>query len=377
MFATASQRFCTTPRFWCAAIFRLSLSLGFAACSAPNIYAQENAPNRSPFEPFRWGLGAEASRLSVFEPLGAASAAAHQQSIQSFCDALRKNFRSLGWREDPCEGLAFRFDLRSEEGHPLVYVEYTDDRPQRLESASELQTTLILGGVHPDEITPVHLAFAFARKLRQEPDSVRGARVIIAPLVNPDGFFTQPRTRTNRNGIDLNRNFATADWWNHARNMWHERRRRDPRHFPGMAPNTEQGTRFQADLIRMFEPDKILTIHAPLAFLDFDGPGDRASVKAQNSPFDTQAAELAKLISRRAQNYRIIDYSYFPGSLGNFAGRDRRIPTITVELNTSDPRQAAALRNRFFPGLRAAIGYRIKSDRMIVSQDGDVAIPNL
>ena len=46
--------------------------------------------------------------------------------------------------------------------------------------------------------------------------SLKTQRIIIAPLVNPDGFVRQNPTRTNANGVDPNRNFFTEDWHSKA-----------------------------------------------------------------------------------------------------------------------------------------------------------------
>lgn len=347
-----------------------ALNLGFMSLTepGPDLTRQRMTTSAEPFGPVKlWGLTPESAPLSVFHPLGAMSAAMQRKALSSFCATLRNNFKKLGWRDEPCENLPWHYSLRSEMGHPLIYLEFIDEEAAALSGHAALQTTLLFSGVHPDEITPVHLAFAFARKLHRDPNLYRNARVIIAPLVNPDGFFSQPRTRTNVNGIDLNRNFATADWWRRAGAMWQQLRNLDPRHYPGQAPNTEQGTRFQAELISAFEPDKILTIHAPLGFLDYDGPGD-ASRKQSPDPQGIKSMQLAHLISRNSRNFRIINYAYFPGSLGNFAGNDRRIPTITVELDTADPSRSGPIMERFFPGLRAAVNYEFKRDLILITQ---------
>ena len=288
------------------------------------------------------------------------------QMISQFCERLAQAYKKYGWRDCPCSELNWTFAYRSEMGHPLLYWEYVDEEAAR-GSTSRLQTTLILGGVHPDELTPIHLAFEFAKALHEEPWRYKNSRVIVAPLVNPDGFFSTPLRRTNINGVDLNRNFATADWWRRAAKNWAELRKRDPRHFPGEAPNTEQGTRFQSDLMARYEPDKVLTIHAPLGFLDYDGPGESGNGKAMTTN-DIKAFELAEMISKRSNNYRIMNYTIYPGSLGNYAGNDRRIPTITVELESTDPRKALAFKRAFFPGLFAAVRYEFQRDLILVSQ---------
>jgi protein MpaA len=344
--------------------------LGKPMAQADATFAQQVAiPNLLGAKGAQLGLSGDALPLSVFYPLGASSDSLQQRLITSLCNRVNATYSQLGWKQSPCGDLNWTFDSRSEKGNPLIYWEFKDDSHDRAHQLP-LQTTLILGGVHPDEITPVHLAFAFAKHLRDNPRVYRNSRVIIAPLVNPDGFFVNPKTRTNTNGIDLNRNFATADWWQRAGRIWRDLRQKDPRHFPGQAPNTEQGTRFQIALIEKYDPDKILTIHAPLGFIDYDGPGD-ASTVAKLGPNDLRAIKLARLISKESRNYRLIDYAYFPGSLGNFAGNDRRIPTITVELNTTNPKYADAITARFFPGLTAAVSYEFKRDLILVTQ-GDL-----
>ncbi|MGP8154830.1 MAG: M14 family zinc carboxypeptidase [Smithella sp.] len=35
--------------------------------------------------------------------------------------------------------------------------------------------------------------------------------IVIAPLLNSDGFLSTPSTRVNANGVDINRNFPTKD----------------------------------------------------------------------------------------------------------------------------------------------------------------------
>lgn len=304
--------------------------------------------------------------LSLFEPLGASQALEMRRAIVRFCAEVDLAYKRTGWSTSPCQQSPWTFLNRSEDGFPLLYWEFADQQAD-LQSRSRLQTTLVLGGVHPDELTPIHLAFAFAEALRRDPSIYRNSRVIVAPLVNPDGFFVTPPRRTNANGIDLNRNFATADWWNRASELWRTRRKADPRHFPGFAPNTEEGTRFQAALVAHFEPDKILSIHAPLGFLDYDGPGEEKLAQSL-SPNEMRAMELADEVSRSSNNYRIMNYRFFPGSLGNFAGNDRRIPTITVELDSTDPKRSEEYFREFLPGLSAAVQFQFKRDLILVSQ---------
>ena len=112
-------------------------------------------------------------------------------------------------------------------------------------------------------------------------------------------------------------------------------------------------------LIDTYKPDKIVSIHAPLGFLDYDGPGDRKpsglSAKEKN------AKDLAKVISLEVGDYKVVDYAFFPGSLGNYAGNERGIPTVTVELKSSDPKKFYSYWKKFRPGLIASIKHNAKS----------------
>jgi protein MpaA len=48
---------------------------------------------------------------------------------------------------------------------------------------------------------------------------------------------------------------------------------------------------------------------------------------------------------------------YFPGSLGNYAGRELGIPTITLELPTADATKAEAYWKKFSQGVRSMIQF--------------------
>jgi murein peptide amidase A len=291
---------------------------------------------------------------SVFHPVGAALSAAKQKRIDTLCERVEQEYRALRWGKSPCRAVPWSFTRISERGYPLVYFEFNGLRSPKYQSGTD-ETTLVLGGVHPDELTPIHLAFRFAQELANNPEIFADRRVVVAPLVNPDGFFAKPYRRTNWNGVDLNRNFATSDWWANARKFWIGRRNADARHFPGRVPQSEEGTRFQSDLIDRFDADKVISVHSPLGFLDYDGPGD---TKLYNlSAGEKRARELAHVVSRKTNNYSIRDYTFFPGSLGNYSGNERNIPTVTLELKSSDPRKVGRYWQEFSPGLISAVRY--------------------
>jgi len=174
------------------------------------------------------------------------------------------------------------------------------------------------------------MGFRLAKHLQDHPELVKpGQRVVIAPLINPDGLFTKKLARTNTRGVDPNRNFFTMDWYAKSMTWWQNGKKKKPDYFPGYFPNSEIETIFQVGLIDEFQPDKILSIHAPLGFLDYDGPGDQKPHTLNAT--ESQAKSLVATIAKKSKNYRVVDYSFYPGSLGNFAGNERHIPTVTIE----------------------------------------------
>jgi len=79
--------------------------------------------------------------------------------------------------------------------------------------------------------------------------------IVIAPLLNPDGFLASSPTRVNANGVDLNRNFPTKDWQAKAIRQWIAKGK-IKRYYPGAKPASEQETLFQMALIKRFNPQK-------------------------------------------------------------------------------------------------------------------------
>jgi protein MpaA len=236
--------------------------------------------------------------------------------------------QELNWKVEPCQGIQWQIGGYSREQRPLIYTE--------LGNAHAKNTTLIFSMVHGDEITPLYTALALIELFKQKP--LFQTHLIIAPLVNPDGFFK--RTRTNTQGIDINRNFATKDWKPSHRN---------PRRNTGNHPDSEPETRFQKQLILTTLPQKILSIHAPLNFLDYDGPGTIPIPLPKN---------YIQACNRLRKHLKAQSGGYFPGSLGNYAGH-LGIPTLTAELQTSRPENAALHWNQVRPWVETLIDFEV------------------
>lgn len=301
--------------------------------------------------------------LFVMLPLGAGSAAwaelpklpiekalslsLQKDQIRKWCEDTRAAVHEMNWRIDPCSGAAgtipWRIGGTSVEGRPLLFAEFGDP--------SATNTTLVFSSVHGDEITPLYLGIEVAHWLVEHPDEYGKAHVIIAPMINPDGFFRKPRTRTNAHGVDVNRNFDTRDWPEHAVKAWKVKYRSDPRRYPGSAPRSEPETVFQEELIHLVQPQKILAIHSPLNHMDYDGP---SAISLSQFP-NRYVQECLKLRAR----LKAASTGFFPGSLGNYAGQELGIPTLTLELPTADSRKAEAYWTQFSKGIKTMIEFEL------------------
>ncbi|MEM7230897.1 MAG: DUF2817 domain-containing protein [Planctomycetota bacterium] len=181
-----------------------------------------------------------------------------------------------------------------------------DGRPIEATIVGQGSETLLLTAViHGNEPAGKPLLERLIQELRARPNLGRDRRLIIVPVVNPDGLAK--RTRFNARGVDLNRNFPSRNW------------KRRKRH--GSYQASEPETRAVLKLIRQFDPCRILAVHSPLKMVNYDGP----------------AEGLARAMSARCGLPAEGSVGYpTPGSLGSYAGHDWKIPTITLELSNRE-----------------------------------------
>lgn len=167
---------------------------------------------------------------------------------------------------------------------------------------------LIIGSIHGDEPEGVDLVERLAVDLSNESGLLADATVLLVRNANPDGTAT--RTRTNSNGVDLNRNFPARNWKAIAKSKTGT---------SGSEPGTEPETQAILKMLDEFEPHRIVAIHSTRGkpMVNYDGP----------------ALELARAMSRHNRYVPSETIGYpTPGSLGSYAGIDLKIPIITLEL---------------------------------------------
>lgn len=150
-------------------------------------------------------------------------------------------------------------------------------------------------------------------------DKRGGKSLLFIPCLNPDGM--QLNTRTNANNVDINRNFPTQNWGqNKGDNATCDDETSN--YFGGKSPASEIETQFLIDTIEKYTPNLIITLHTPYKIVNYDGP----------------AKETARMISDIIK-YPVEESVGYPtpGSFGTWAGVERNIATITLEMDEEIP----------------------------------------
>lgn len=189
-------------------------------------------------------------------------------------------------------------------------------------SSNTNKISLVIGVFHGDEPQGKFLIEEYLKKCSMLPTSkspIARRGLLFIPCLNPDGM--QLGQRTNANGVDLNRNFPTKNW---GKNQGDNATCNDSNsaYYGGKSGGSEVETQFLIDTINEFKPDKILTLHAPYKVVNYDGPAQE------------WAEQISKII-----NYPVeasIGYPT-PGSFGTYAGVEKQIQTITLELDEEIP----------------------------------------
>ena len=213
---------------------------------------------------------------------------------------------------------------RSVEKQAILIKEY----PPLLDKRKPQARILLIGGTHGDEYASISIVFNWMKILDRYHSGLFHWHV--APLLNPDGLLlNRPSVRLNAHGVDLNRNMPTPNWQAKTQAYW-KKKHYDPRRYPGTAPLSEPESRWLYDEIRTFKPHAIVSVHAPYGVLDFDGP---------------------PVGPNRLGDLHLKLIGVYPGSLGNSAGVQHKIPVITVELPFAGVMPSAAQQSKMWTDL--------------------------
>jgi protein MpaA len=170
--------------------------------------------------------------------------------------------------------------------------------------------TLILGGVHGDEPAGALVAQRFLDHLRENPSLWKGRSVAVLARANPDGLSAG--TRVNAHGVDVNRNFPASNWQNGSNGA--------ARYNGGGAAGGEPESQAIMQAVETLRPARIISLHA-------------ISGGRQCNNWDGPAEDLARRMAARNGYPAKGSIGYpTPGSMGTWAGIDRRIAMVTLEL---------------------------------------------
>ena len=169
---------------------------------------------------------------------------------------------------------------------------------------------LFIGGIHGDEAEGSYAT----SELPGAFDTAGLADAVTLTILedaNPDGRAAH--TRENANGVDLNRNFPATNF---------DRTNKSS----GGSPISQPESRAVVELIERAVPVLIMVVHSwkDEQFINFDGPA-RSAAQQFSSASGISVTDSGSIPPT-------------PGSLGSFAGRDRGISILTIELRKgSDP----------------------------------------
>lgn len=185
--------------------------------------------------------------------------------------------------------------------------------------------TLVMATIHGSEPAGTPLVRRLAKYLQEYPELMDGRTVVLLAVANPDGMMSE--NRYNAHGVDLNRNFEAANRVLDAHS--------------GQTALSEPESRAIRQLVLDYKPDRIVTLHQPLACIDYDGPA---------GPLASRMADYCDLPVKKV--------GARPGSLGSYAGVTLGIPIVTFEMLPTDSKlDTQTLWERYGKALVAAVVY--------------------
>lgn len=184
---------------------------------------------------------------------------------------------------------------------------------------------LILGGVHGDEPEGNYIALGLLKKWIQHfPYKLK---IFLIPCFNIEGSLTAQRT--NRNGVDLNRNLPTKNW---------TKQFEKERYNPGPEACSEQENKQLVEWIKNNPVKLIISLHSWNPVINTNG----------------NCLPESSIIANETGYKLTNDIGYpTPGSLGDYCGLERNIPVITYEAERGSSIKEAL--NKHVPAIEKAL----------------------
>ena len=193
---------------------------------------------------------------------------------------------------------------KSVEGNPLTVWLPETNKPD----------ILVLASIHGDEAETTVVLSDALRSI--SPDGLKNAAILCG---NVDGLARG--TRGNARGVDLNRNFPTANW--SPEPVYYKSRGNEPQDIelsPGEHSASEPETKALLSLLEQLKPRAVVTLHSALACID-----------------DADGSVLGRLLAQKTGLPLEVGVGYAtPGSFGSWAS-EQKLNLITYEFEAASP----------------------------------------
>ena len=189
-----------------------------------------------------------------------------------------------------------------------------------------------MGAMHGSEANSKRIMDEWFRELNAYPDRIPAHRsIVVIPAVNPDGNAVG--SRTNANGVDINRNFPANDWKSTVTMPGSPQQT----NAGGPTPLSEPESRAVAAFIQQNNPRLVMSFHSKAAVVEANEAGDSVNIAAN------YASRSRYRAVPKSQSTPIFQYDT-TGAMEDWM-RDRLgKPAIVVELSTNTSSEFA--RNR-------------------------------
>lgn len=182
-------------------------------------------------------------------------------------------------------------------------------------------TVLYTGAIHGNEVSTKLLMDRWIDELEAKARSIpAGVRVVVVPMINPDGYARG--TRTNAHNVDLNRNFATSDWQQDITTV-------NNQPFPGgggASAMSEPETKAIAALAQALRPKLILSYHSIGGMVAANQAGNSNSLAAAY-------ASRSGYSNITGQSDSAFEYS-ISGTADDWYAQALGVPSLLIELGS-------------------------------------------
>ena len=199
----------------------------------------------------------------------------------------------------------------SAEGRPIVAYYF----------GSGATSVLYTGAIHGSELSTKALMDRWVQELEAKAREIpSGITVVVVPAINPDGMARG--SRTNANNVDLNRNFATADWKKDITTVSNTP-------FPGgggESAMSEPETKAIANLAQRLRPKIILSYHSIGGLVAANQTGN-------SSALATTYARLSGYRNATGLSDSTFEYSV-TGTADDWYAQAVGVPSLLIELGS-------------------------------------------